>query len=326
MNFTKHFIDKQSQNRVFNQFSNHEISNYFKRITNLRKEIIGNQFNDNLIEGYFKSKDNIPVYFKYWEPNSSPKRVLIMIHGLNCHSDLYFPLADYLFDKNTILYALDLRGHGRTGKIRGNLKNFNDIYSDLKILIIKIKVKQKLPIYLMGESLGALIVLNYSCKYPENINGIITLAPGIIPRQYKFIIKIYPFLKLLFSLFLPILNKPIISIPQNFDNPTYFSSFIEYDRHDLLHLKRISLNLLINLLKIMKNTLKTVEKNFKIPILICQGTGDTLLDYSGAKLLYNKININDKKIIYYKNANHSLLFDKNSIKIYYDLLKWIKSH
>ncbi|MHA1790639.1 MAG: serine aminopeptidase domain-containing protein [Candidatus Helarchaeota archaeon] len=79
----------------------------------------------------------------------------------------------------------------------------------------------------------------------------------------------------------------------------------------------------------IKNNEKYIEnggKNFKIPILICQETSDTLLDDSGAKLLYNKININDKKIIYYKNANHSLLFDKNSIKIYYDLLKWIKSH
>ncbi len=327
--FTTEFIRDQRKERVFRHFSEPEVADYFKRIMNMRQEIVGGELKAQPIENYFISRDKLPIYYKYWLPKDSPKRVLLMCHGFQCHSDLFFPLADYFYNKRTIVGALDLRGHGRTGPVRGDIKDFSSVYEDLKILIHLFKSKFSVPIYLMGESLGGLVVLHYSLKFPHDVSGIITLAPGLKPKIFDVAKKVLPVLTLLIYLLYPVFsNKPVLALPQDFNNPTYFPSFNEFDRKDFMHTQRISLNLILNLLKYFKTSSAIMTGDFKVPLLICQGTGDKALDFRGAKELYENIKIkgDDTKLIFYKNANHSLLLDMKAKKIYDDIFNWIEIH
>ncbi|MHA1271434.1 MAG: alpha/beta fold hydrolase [Candidatus Helarchaeota archaeon] len=326
MIFSDSFIREQLKQKIFKKYAESEVLDYFKRLTKMREEIIGTTQNLKVVESYFESIDNLMVYYKYWEPYDKPEKIVIMLHGLNCHSDLYYPLADYFYDKKVVLSALDIRGHGRTGHIFGNMENINKILADINILIKILKKKYQIPIFLMGESLGSLLILNYACEKPFGIKGVITLAPGIRPHGYDIIKLIYPLLLPIVLIYYPLFNIPFISIPSGGENPTYFPSFNDYDSNDILHVKKLSLRTILNLVRLFKNTLKRITDKFTTPIFICQGTGDNMVDYRGALELFNKINIKDKKIKFYKNANHSLLYDMNSKNIYNDIILWLKDH
>jgi len=278
----------------------------------------------NPIEKYFTAKDGVHIFYQYWIPQSPIEKILIMCHGFQCHSDLYYVLADFFFDKNVLVVGMDQRGHGRTFGIRGHLESFDLVYQDIFSLIRLIKQKHpQVPIYLMGESMGALTVLNFSVQYPNEITGMITLVPGILTK-YSFILK--PLLPILQILKIMFNSKPIIKVPSDYDNPTYEPAFNEFDANDLLHANPISLGILVNLAHLIQTTLSKIKGKIKLPILICQGTGDKMLDYQGAYLLYQTISSNDKTLKFYRNANHSLLMDRNARKIYNDIHIWVKTH
>jgi len=62
----------------------------------------------------------------------------------------------------------------------------------------------------------------------------------------------------------------------------------------------------------------------QIPILILQGTADSILEPGGAKILYQSLKSNNKELKFFKNADHSLFMDSNSQKIYGIIQVWIE--
>jgi len=65
-------------------------------------------------------------------------------------------------------------------------------------------------------------------------------------------------------------------------------------------------------------------KNICLPTLILEGSQDSLLDPQGSFELAQKIGSNNKKVIIYKGADHSLYNDVFAKEIYQDTLDWIK--
>ncbi|MHA1264494.1 MAG: alpha/beta hydrolase [Candidatus Helarchaeota archaeon] len=310
----------------FKQFTKSQVQKYTKLLTKLR-QAINPHANVTSLESYFQTSDGCNIFYQLWLPQDPVEKILVMCHGFQCHSDLYYVLADYFYNKNIAIAAWDQRGHGRSCGPHGHLSSFSIVFQDLaQFLQILQQRFPSTPLYLMGESMGALIVLQFAIKYPKKITGVITLAPGFRPRLpiFKFIMLLLP---LLYPLKIMLSKASIIRIPSDFDNPIYIPAFNEYDMNDLLHLNPVSLGLLYNLLKLMLQTQpKRIGKDPSLPILICQGTGDKSLDFRGAIELYQQISLPDKTLHLYPHANHSLLMDRNSKKIYSDLYSWIKKH
>jgi acylglycerol lipase len=316
-------LEQKMKNPLFKTFPKDSVYKYISLLMKLR-EAIHPPVALNPIEKYFTAKDGVHIFYQYWIPQSPIEKILIMCHGFQCHSDLYYILADFFFDKNVLVVGMDQRGHGRTFGIRGHLDTFDLIYQDLFLLIQLLKRKYpQIPIYLMGESMGGLTVLNFAARHPNEIAALITLVPGI-RAKFSFLLK--PLLPFLHLIKLLLNSKPLIKIPSDYNNPTYESAFNEYDANDLLHTNPVSLGLLVNLASLMQDTLLTIKEKITMPILICQGTGDKLLDYHGAYLLYQNVSTSDKTLYLYRNANHSLLMDRNARKIYSDLYSWLKNH
>ena len=306
----------------FQHFSKEQVQQYLSLLMRLRGTINGISATAP-VEKYLRMPDSIRVFYQYWLPKDNVEKIILMCHGFQCHSDLYYVLADYFFDKNILICAMDQRGHGRTSGTRGHLDSFDLIYQDMRLLIHLMKHKfPNVPLYLMGESMGGLTILNFAAQFPHEVEGIIALVPGIRQRLFSSLRQLFFIASVL--RYIPL--KLFIKIPSDFNNPTYFPAFNAYDSHDILHANPVSLGLLFNLLHLFRTTLPNIKNKILKPILICQGTGDKLLDPVGALVLYQNISFPDKTLRFYRDANHSLLMDQNAQKVYSDIYSWLKSH
>lgn len=44
----------------------------------------------------FLTQNGQKIFYRYWKPATSPKRVVVIVHGLNSHSGYYQSIAEQL--------------------------------------------------------------------------------------------------------------------------------------------------------------------------------------------------------------------------------------
>src|SRR5437870_2672528 len=82
------------------------------------------------IETWLSSKDGISIFVHAWVPDN-PQRVLVCIQGLGGHGGYYRELACQIASKSTIVVAPDLRGHGLSEGMRGDIDRFDRYVMDI---------------------------------------------------------------------------------------------------------------------------------------------------------------------------------------------------
>lgn len=131
----------------------------------------------------FKDKDDIEIFVYKWEPETPPKAVVQIVHGLAEHAKRYTRVAEALCNDGYACYANDARGHGRTAgdltekTLEGNAgvlgpNGWRGVVNDLHELtnIIK-KEHPNLPIFLIGHSWGAMLSQDYIQEWGNDIKG-----------------------------------------------------------------------------------------------------------------------------------------------------------
>src|SRR6056297_846529 len=139
---------------------------------------------------FFTVRDNNKI-FAYRFVNQSDNTI-ILIHGVGSNAYLYNKTAGLLQEVTQAeVYAIDLRGHGRSeGKI-GDVKYINQYVDDLADIISTIrKEKPDGKIIIAGHSMGGGVALGYAMeKEYEQPDGFLLFAPLIghnspaIPRE-----------------------------------------------------------------------------------------------------------------------------------------------
>ena len=83
---------------------------------------------------------------------------MVIAHGLGEHSGRYGNIINELKGSNVSVYALDHRGHGKSGGKIGHVESFMDYVYDLKIFIDLIKEDiNDNRLILLGHSMGGVI-------------------------------------------------------------------------------------------------------------------------------------------------------------------------
>lgn len=105
---------------------------------------------------------------------------IILIHGVASNASEYLETAEQLQKStNCNIYAIDLRGHGKSDGKFGEVDYINQYTDDLEKIINQIKLdKPKGKIYIASHSMGGGIAFQYALlKKSNNIDGYIFLAP-----------------------------------------------------------------------------------------------------------------------------------------------------
>ena len=107
----------------------------------------------------------------FWDWGQESKPSLILVHGGLDHARNWDWVARELREEFHV-YALDLRGHGNSAWAPGALYSVAEHVLDLSALA---DIVNDFPIYLIGHSLGGLIVMHYAGIYPERVRKVINI-------------------------------------------------------------------------------------------------------------------------------------------------------
>lgn len=145
-----------------------------------KTELPNKSLNYKTIDHYFTVRDGHKI-FAYQFPKKSPNTILL-IHGVKSDASDYLKTAQMLQEAtNTDVYAIDLRGHGKSFGKSGDVDYINQYADDLADIVGSIrKNKPNGKIIIAGHSMGGGIILRYAMtNYEEKVDAYLLLAPLI---------------------------------------------------------------------------------------------------------------------------------------------------
>ncbi|TPX30311.1 hypothetical protein SmJEL517_g06101 [Synchytrium microbalum] len=128
-------------------------------------------------------KDGTKFYVKTWKRTGTPIAVVYHFHGMGEHINRYEHVFSAFAQAGFEVKGLDFMGHGRTQVVNNSVKgatDFETVFAQMDMLVFG--TKHNLPVFLMGHSLGGLLVLAYAqSRGPRipNLRGVICQAPAL---------------------------------------------------------------------------------------------------------------------------------------------------
>jgi alpha-beta hydrolase superfamily lysophospholipase len=113
-----------------------------------------------------------------------PRAAIVALHGLNDHHATWAEAAEQLSANGFIVYAYDQRGFGATEQ-RGIWAGGDVLASDAREIAALVRARHpELPLYLLGESMGAAVILHALANEPRVwLDGAVLLAPAVWNRR-----------------------------------------------------------------------------------------------------------------------------------------------
>jgi acylglycerol lipase len=269
-------------------------------------------------EGFFEGVHDTRIYHQCWLPESEPKAVLLIVHGLGEHSGRYRNVVNHFVPMNFAVYGMDHPGHGKSDGTRKYVDRFEDFIDNVKSYFDRIQGWQTgKPIFLVGHSMGGLISAEYLLDHQAGLKGAILSGPSVkIPGNVspvtvligKMLVALMPRLGLLKTAPEGVSRDPAV-VQAYIDDP-------------LVSKKKTTVRLAAEMLKAMQRV-SSEAKKITIPILILQGGADWIVDPAGAKMLYDSVGSADKEIKIYDGLYHEVYNEPEHLKVLQDVELWI---
>ena len=114
-----------------------------------------------------------------WEAES-PKAVIVAVHGMNDYAHTFsMPGAWWAEHAGLTTYAYDQRGFGRSPGF-GRWPGGETMVADLRAVIDAARrAHPGVPVYVLGHSMGAAVVMAAAAEAPLDADGLILAAPGV---------------------------------------------------------------------------------------------------------------------------------------------------
>ncbi|TRY64199.1 hypothetical protein TCAL_15175 [Tigriopus californicus] len=134
---------------------------------------------------YLENERGQNLFCKYWhldDPTIEPKALVFISHGFSEHLGLYEHVGRTLAQNNILAFGHDHVGHGRSEGIRAYVESVDEYVNDL-MDHCKIAKREygNVPLFLLGHSMGGMVVLRAGLLYPGFFRGIVFQGPLIIP-------------------------------------------------------------------------------------------------------------------------------------------------
>jgi alpha-beta hydrolase superfamily lysophospholipase len=268
-------------------------------------------------EGTFNGIDGAELFFRMIEPLSAPKAAVILVHGHGDHSGGLWNLSASLVKNEYIVYALDLRGHGKSSGKRGFIRNWDEFRGDLHEFRKLVSFDQpQLPLYIVGHSMGGLIALEYALDHSAGISGMIAISPAISYEMTPF----EQFGMTLMSKFKPdytinkLANTRMLMKKNSEMHAKYYS--------DRLRHNTVTPGLGSELIQAILRTVNQVQ-SIKLPLLLQYGLDDKITPPTKLRQFFHQVASTDKQLSEYPLAKHRPFDGVGRETFLGDLVGWL---
>jgi len=247
---------------------------------------------------------------------------VIVVHGLgdHCLGLPYRNLTSALVAGGWSVDAFDLRGHGRSDGPRMFTRAWDNLRDDLGTFVDLVhRDGQDGPLFLIGISLGGLLVLNYAQQQPAGIGGIVAVAPAVDASGVPPLIRLVT----------PVLSRffPRMSLDPGLDLAAISRDRAAAEEYtsDPAFQTRTSARLAGEVLKAMADTHAQAAR-LRLPLLILHGTDDAIVPPAGSARFFARVPAPDKQRRTYAGACHNLFIERNREEVFADILRWLERH
>ena len=271
----------------------------------------------------FTGQDGINLFYRRY-PIPLERARLVIAHGLGEHSGRYGNIVNRLLPKDVSIWALDHRGHGKSGGKRGHVLNFEQYLLDLRRLVelAKSDPPEGRKIFLLGHSMGGLMALYFALRFADLIDGVVASSPALgmviaVPTIKNVLGKVMSFLWPGF-----LLNNGLDANKLSHDEGVVSA----YQNDPLVH-DRVSARWFTEFLAAMEVVNQQVSR-IRAPILMQIAGDDHLVNAQSSKLFFEKLTVSDKTLHVYDNLYHEIYNETGdqSEKVLNDLWQWLKIH
>ncbi|MCJ8278372.1 MAG: alpha/beta hydrolase [Rivularia sp. ALOHA_DT_140] len=273
----------------------------------------------NHCEGTFQGANGIHLYYQSWYPQASGQAVLVIVHGSGAHSGIFTTMVETFIEHNYIIYSFDLRGCGQSPGQRGYINCWSEYREDLNAFLNLVKSKEPQKyLFVIGQSLGGTISLDYALREPNFLKGLIVLSPALEIGVSEWKLS---------------MAKLISGILPNFSLSTGLGfSAVSRDPEVVAACKEDSLRHRLGSARLATELLKTIDwikahaTEMKIPLLILHGGADIVTLPQSSRDFFESLNLADKERKEYPDGYHELHNDINSREVLGDIENWIQRH
>lgn len=270
-------------------------------------------------ETYIEGEDGLRIFTRSWRPSDTQRALTVIVHGFNAHSGQYLWVAEQLVRRGLAVYALDLRGRGKSDGERFYVDSFGDYVGDVSRLVALAKSEMPgLPIYMLGHSAGGVVSCLYVLDHPGELAGLVCEsfahelpAPEFALAALKGLSHLAPHAHVLRLKNEDFSRDPAAVRAMN-DDPLI--------AHETQPTQTIAAMVRAD------ERLRQEFPRITLPVLILHGSADKAAKPSGSQTFYRTAGSADKTLKLYEGAYHDLLNDTGKETVINDILSWIEAH
>jgi acylglycerol lipase len=270
-------------------------------------------------EETFDGAGGLRIFLRSWQPEGKPHAVIVICHGVNSHGGQYAWAAEQFVKGGFTVYALDLRGRGKSEGERFYVENVADYVSDVAGAVRIAKSRDPgVPVFLLGHSAGGVVSSVYALENQAGLAGFIcesfafqVPAPGFALAAIKGLSHIAPRLPVL-----KLKNEDFSRDPKA----------VEALNTDPLTADEVQPAITVAALVRADERLREEFPLITLPVLIMHGTDDKATVCHGSEFFYETVGSKDKTLKLYEGHYHDLLNDIGKESVMADIRAWIDRH
>jgi acylglycerol lipase len=270
-------------------------------------------------EETFDGVGGLRIFLRSWRPEGKPRAVLVICHGVNSHGGQYAWAAEQFVRGGFAVYALDLRGRGKSEGERFYVENVADYVSDVAGVVRIAKPRDPgVPVFLLGHSAGGVVSSVYALENQAELVGFIcesfafqVPAPGFALAAIKGLSHVAPRLPVL-----KLKNEDFSRDPKA----------VEALNSDPLTAHEVQPAITVAALVRADERLREEFPLITLPVLILHGTDDKATVCHGSEFFYETVGSVDKTLKLYEGHYHDLLNDIGKEGVMTDIKAWIDKH
>lgn len=268
------------------------------------------------LEERIDALDGLKLFVRSWRPAAPPRAVVLIVHGFNSHSGHYLWVGAELMRQGFAVYALDLRGRGRSDGDRYFVERYSDYVGDIRQLLALAKAREHgLPIFVLGHSAGGVLSCVFTLENQSELAGLIcesfayeVPAPEFALAVIKGLSHVAP-------------HAHVLKLPnKEFSRDPAVVAALEADpliAHEVQPTKTVAEMVRAD------ERLKREFPLITLPVLIMHGDLDKVTKPSGSRFFYEHAGSKDKTLSIYEGYYHDLLNDVGKEVVMNDIKRWI---
>ena len=269
-------------------------------------------------ERHFDGVGGVRIVYDAWTPDMSPRAVVVLSHGLGEYARRYDHVAQRVGEAGLVTYALDHRGHGRSGGKRMLVRNITEYTADFATLVgIASREHPGLKRVVLGHSMGGGIVFAYGVERPDDYDMMVLSGPAVAAQDQ--VSPLLAFAAKVLGVIVPGLPVQDLDVNAISRDPAVVAA---YNADPLVYHGRVPTGIGRALLQVGE-TMPQRAPALTAPLLVVHGSDDRLIPIAGSRRLVECVGSTDVQLKVYPGLYHEVFNEPERDQVLDDVVSWI---